>query len=41
MQPLLAAPPQVDPYVPGTWGPASADRVVAGHGRWHDPWMAA
>jgi glucose-6-phosphate 1-dehydrogenase len=41
MQPLLDAPSQVEPYVPDTWGPAAADRVVAGFGRWHDPWMVA
>jgi glucose-6-phosphate 1-dehydrogenase len=41
MQPLLDAPSQVEPYVPDTWGPGAADRVVAGFGRWHDPWMVA
>ncbi|HEY2869090.1 MAG TPA: glucose-6-phosphate dehydrogenase [Gaiellales bacterium] len=41
MQPLLEAPPPVHPYVPGTWGPAAADELVAGHGRWHDPWASA
>ncbi|MBX7158817.1 MAG: glucose-6-phosphate dehydrogenase [Acidimicrobiia bacterium] len=39
MQPLLDAPPPVDPYAPGTWGPASADALVAGHGKWHEPWL--
>ncbi len=39
MQPLLDAPPPVLPYAPGTWGPAEADRLIAGHGRWHDPWV--
>ena len=41
MQPLLDAPPQVHAYAPGTWGPAAADALVAGHGRWHDPWIDA
>ena len=41
MQPLLDAPPPVHPYAPGTWGPAEADALVAGHGRWHTPWMAS
>ena len=41
MQPLLDAPPQVHTYAPGTWGPAAADALVAGHGRWHDPWIDA
>jgi glucose-6-phosphate 1-dehydrogenase len=39
MQPLLDAPPSVHPYAPGSWGPAEADRLVAGHGRWHGPWI--
>ena len=41
MQPLLDAPPPVHPYAPGSWGPAAADALVAGHGRWHLPWIAA
>jgi glucose-6-phosphate 1-dehydrogenase len=41
MQPLLDAPPPVQPYPPGSWGPAEADRIVAGHGRWHEPWVAS
>jgi glucose-6-phosphate 1-dehydrogenase len=40
MQPLLDAPPPVHPYAPGSWGPAEADTLVAGHGRWHEPWVA-
>ena len=40
MQPLLDAPPPVHSYAPDTWGPAAADRVVSGHGRWHQPWAA-
>ena len=39
MQPLLDAPPPVERYRPGTWGPASAERLVADHGGWHEPWM--
>jgi glucose-6-phosphate 1-dehydrogenase len=39
MQPLLDAPPPVRAYAPGSWGPAEADRLVAGHGRWHGPWI--
>jgi glucose-6-phosphate 1-dehydrogenase len=41
MQPLLDAPPEAHPYAPGSWGPAAADELVAGHGRWHDPWVTA
>ncbi len=39
MQPLLDTPPPVHPYQPGTWGPAEADRLTAGYGGWHGPWM--
>jgi glucose-6-phosphate 1-dehydrogenase len=39
MQPLLDAPPQVAPYVKGTWGPDAANALVSGHGRWHGPWI--
>jgi glucose-6-phosphate 1-dehydrogenase len=40
MQPLLDAPPPVQPYAPGSWGPPAADSLLAGHGRWHPPWIA-
>lgn len=40
VQPLLDAPPPVHSYTPGSWGPAAADSLVAGHGRWHAPWAA-
>ena len=40
MQPLLDSPPPVHPYKPGSWGPAEADALVAGHGRWHEPWIS-
>jgi glucose-6-phosphate 1-dehydrogenase len=39
MAPLIESPPPVHPYEPGTWGPEEADAVVAGHGRWHEPWV--
>jgi glucose-6-phosphate 1-dehydrogenase len=41
MQPLLDAPPPVHPYAKGSWGPAEADRLMAGDGRWHEPWVAS
>jgi glucose-6-phosphate 1-dehydrogenase len=42
MQPLLDAPPPVHVYAPGSWGPTeAADTLVAGHGRWHEPWVAS
>jgi glucose-6-phosphate 1-dehydrogenase len=40
MQPLLDSPPPVHRYAPGSWGPAAADGLVAGLGRWHAPWVA-
>ncbi|MBV8941373.1 MAG: glucose-6-phosphate dehydrogenase [Solirubrobacterales bacterium] len=40
MQPLLEHPPPVHPYQKGTWGPEAAEQLLAGHGRWHQPWVA-
>jgi len=37
VQPLLDAPPKVEPYKPGSWGPASASRLLAGQPSWRDP----
>jgi glucose-6-phosphate 1-dehydrogenase len=39
VQPLLDAPPPVQPYAPGTWGPPAADALVAPHGGWRGPWI--
>jgi glucose-6-phosphate 1-dehydrogenase len=41
MQPLLDSPPPVHPYAPGSWGPEAANELVAGHGRWQEPWVAS
>jgi glucose-6-phosphate 1-dehydrogenase len=41
MQPLLDAPPDVQAYKPGSWGPAAAESLVAGCGGWHGPWAAS
>jgi glucose-6-phosphate 1-dehydrogenase len=41
LQPLLDAPPPVHPYPKGSWGPEAAEKLVAGHGRWHEPWIAS
>jgi glucose-6-phosphate 1-dehydrogenase len=41
MQPLLDAPPPVQPYAPGSWGPEAANALLEGHGRWHGPWIAS
>jgi glucose-6-phosphate 1-dehydrogenase len=38
MQPLLDEPPPARTYAPASWGPVEADRLLAGHGAWHDPW---
>ena len=40
-QPLLDAPPPVQSYAPGSWGPDEADQLLAGYGRWHGPWIAS
>jgi glucose-6-phosphate 1-dehydrogenase len=39
-QPLLDSPPPVHAYAPGSWGPDEGEALVAGHGRWHGPWIA-
>jgi glucose-6-phosphate 1-dehydrogenase len=39
MQPLLDAPPPVHSYAPDSWGPKEAEQLVAGYGRWHEPWI--
>jgi glucose-6-phosphate 1-dehydrogenase len=39
MQPLLDAPPPVQVYQPGTWGPEAANALVADHGGWRSPWI--
>ena len=37
VQPLLEKPPRLETYAPGTWGPKSADALVARHGGWREP----
>jgi glucose-6-phosphate 1-dehydrogenase len=37
IQPLLDQPGPVHGYRRGSWGPAEAETVTAGHGGWHDP----
>ena len=39
VQPLLDDPPKVEPYDPGSWGPAAASHLLAGHGNWRKPWL--
>jgi glucose-6-phosphate 1-dehydrogenase len=41
MAPLIEAPPPVHPYAQGSWGPEAADDLLAGSGRWHEPWVAS
>ncbi len=41
MQPLLDAPSPIQPYERGSWGPEAANDLMAGYGRWHEPWIAS
>jgi glucose-6-phosphate 1-dehydrogenase len=41
MQPLLDAPPPVHSYDKGSWGPAAADSLLEGYGRWYGPWIGS
>jgi glucose-6-phosphate 1-dehydrogenase len=41
VQPLLDAPPPAHPYAKGSWGPKEAERLTAGYGGWHGPWVPA
>jgi glucose-6-phosphate 1-dehydrogenase len=37
VEPVLGDVVPVQPYAPGSWGPAAADALVAGRETWHDP----
>jgi glucose-6-phosphate 1-dehydrogenase len=39
VQPLLDAPPPVQSYARGSWGPAAARTLLAGHPGWREPWL--
>ena len=39
VQPLLDAPPPVQMYVPGSWGPPGGAKMIAGHPGWREPWL--
>jgi glucose-6-phosphate 1-dehydrogenase len=41
MQPLLDAPPPVHTYAPGSWGPSEGEKLTAGFGGWHGPWLTS
>ncbi len=38
-KPLLDQPPPVHSYAQGSWGPEAAEKLVAGYGGWHGPWV--
>jgi glucose-6-phosphate 1-dehydrogenase len=37
VEPVLATHRRAHPYKPGSWGPKQADKLIAPHGRWHNP----
>jgi glucose-6-phosphate 1-dehydrogenase len=37
VEPILADVVPVVRYVPGTWGPAEADKLIAHYGGWREP----
>ena len=39
VQPLLDAPPPVESYHPGSWGPPGAEKLLAGYPGWREPWL--
>jgi len=39
VQPLIDAPPLVETYAPGTWGPEAVNDLLEGYPGWHDPWL--
>ena len=39
MQPLLDAPPPVETYAPGSWGPDTT-KLLGEHAPWRGPWAA-
>lgn len=41
VEPLLQAPPPVEMYKPGSWGPAGAAKLLAGHPGWREPWLSS
>jgi glucose-6-phosphate 1-dehydrogenase len=41
IQPLLDAPPPVQLYKRGSWGPGAANALVRGHDSWREPWLPA
>jgi glucose-6-phosphate 1-dehydrogenase len=41
LEPLLDSPPPAHEYEPGSWGPPEANELLAGFGRWHEPWLSS
>jgi glucose-6-phosphate 1-dehydrogenase len=39
MQPLIDNPPPVHSYAQESWGPEEANELLAGYGRWREPWI--
>ncbi|HXL19292.1 MAG TPA: hypothetical protein VN961_17390, partial [Streptosporangiaceae bacterium] len=39
VQPLLDAPPPVEGYPKGSFGPRGADTIVRGYPPWRRPWL--
>ena len=39
VQPLLDAPPRVQSYRRGTWGPAAAAKLLPREDPWREPWL--
>ena len=40
MQPLLDSPRRSTATRRASWGPEEADKLLSGHGAWHEPWVA-
>ena len=41
VDPILGNATPIHEYEPNTWGPAEADRIIAGDGGWHNPKLIA
>ena len=39
LDPLLNESEAPEPYAPGSWGPAAAERLTQDFGGWHQPWQ--
>jgi len=39
VQPLLDTPSPIESYRPDTWGPPGAEKLLAGHPGWREPWL--